>query len=137
MINAGTGDSVVVVVQIQRPGFDSRRYQIFWEVVVLERGPLSLVSTTEELFGRHSNGSGLESRAYGRRDPSRWPRDSLYPQKVGTTPTSSGRSVGIVRSRTKATELSYLQWRDEEWTTIETASRQKECNYTVQQDAGT
>jgi hypothetical protein len=26
------------------PGFDSRRYQIFWEVVGLEWGPLSLVS---------------------------------------------------------------------------------------------
>jgi hypothetical protein len=24
------------------PGFDSRRYRIFWEVVDLERGPLSL-----------------------------------------------------------------------------------------------
>jgi hypothetical protein len=24
------------------PGFDSRRYQIFWKVVDLERGPLSL-----------------------------------------------------------------------------------------------
>jgi hypothetical protein len=35
-------------LQIQRSGFDSRRYQIFWEVVSLERGPLSLVSTTEE-----------------------------------------------------------------------------------------
>jgi hypothetical protein len=32
--------------------FDSRRYQIFWEVVGLERGPLSLVSTTEELLDR-------------------------------------------------------------------------------------
>jgi hypothetical protein len=31
------------------PGFDSRRYQIFWEIVGLERGPLSLMSTTEEL----------------------------------------------------------------------------------------
>jgi hypothetical protein len=28
--------------QIQRSGFDSRRYQIFREVVGLERGPLSL-----------------------------------------------------------------------------------------------
>jgi hypothetical protein len=28
---------------------NSRRYQIFGEVVGLERGPLSLVSTTEEL----------------------------------------------------------------------------------------
>jgi hypothetical protein len=32
------------------PGFDSRRYQIFWEVVGLERGPLSLVRITEELL---------------------------------------------------------------------------------------
>ena len=35
----------------------------------------------------------------------------LYPQKLAlTSPTGGGRSVGIVRSRTKATELvSYLQ----------------------------
>jgi hypothetical protein len=32
------------------PGFYSRCYQIFWEVVGLERGPFSLVSTTEELL---------------------------------------------------------------------------------------
>jgi hypothetical protein len=32
------------------PGFDSRRYQIFWEVVGLERGPLSLVRVIEELL---------------------------------------------------------------------------------------
>jgi hypothetical protein len=37
-------------LQIQRYGFDSLRYQIFWEVVVLEQGPLSLVSTIEELL---------------------------------------------------------------------------------------
>jgi hypothetical protein len=29
--------------------------------VGLERGPLSLVSTTEELLGRNSSGSGLEN----------------------------------------------------------------------------
>jgi hypothetical protein len=40
-------------------GFDSRRYQIFWEVVGLELGLLSLVSTTEELLGRKSRGSGI------------------------------------------------------------------------------
>jgi hypothetical protein len=28
-------------------GFDSRRYQIFWEIVGLERGPLSLVRIIE------------------------------------------------------------------------------------------
>jgi hypothetical protein len=32
--------------------FDSRHYQIFREVVGLERGPLNLVSTTEELLDR-------------------------------------------------------------------------------------
>jgi hypothetical protein len=34
------------------PGFDSRRYQIFWEVAGLELGPLSLVRITEELLER-------------------------------------------------------------------------------------
>jgi hypothetical protein len=58
-------------LQIQRSWFDSRRYQIFCEVVGLERGPLSLVSTIEELLGRKSIGSGLENREYCHRDPSR------------------------------------------------------------------
>jgi hypothetical protein len=53
------------------PGFDSRRYQIFLEVVGLERGPVSLVITIEELLGRNSSGSGLENREYGRGDPLR------------------------------------------------------------------
>jgi hypothetical protein len=39
-------------------GFDSRRYQMFWEVVGLERGPLSLVSITEELIEWKSSGFG-------------------------------------------------------------------------------
>jgi hypothetical protein len=71
-------------------------------------------NTIEVLLGRKSNGSGLESREYGRRDPSRWPRGTLYPQKLAvTSPTNSGRSVGIVRSRTKATEFrSFLQWKN-------------------------
>jgi hypothetical protein len=52
-------------------GFDSRRYQIFREVVCLERGPLSLLSTSEELLGRKNGGFGIEDREYGRRDPLR------------------------------------------------------------------
>jgi hypothetical protein len=44
------------------PGFDSRRYQIFWEVVDLERGPLSFVRITEKLLEWKSSGSGLENR---------------------------------------------------------------------------
>jgi hypothetical protein len=95
-------------LQIQRSGFDSRRYQIFWEVVGLERGPLSLVSTIEELFGRKSSGSGLENREYGRKDPLCWPCNTVYPQKLAlTSTTSGGRSVGIVHSRIQATEFFY------------------------------
>jgi hypothetical protein len=59
--------------------------------VGLERGPLSLVSTIEELLGRNSSGSGLEIRKYGRRDPSLKPRGILYPK---TLSASGGRSVG-------------------------------------------
>jgi hypothetical protein len=83
-------------LRIQRSGFDSRRYQIFWEVVSLERGQLSFVSTTEELLGIKSSGSGLKIREYDRRDPSRQPRGTLYPQKLAlTSPTCGGRSTGI------------------------------------------
>jgi hypothetical protein len=46
----------------------------------LERGPLSLVNTTEELLRRKSSGSSLENRNYGRRDPSRLPSGTLYKQ---------------------------------------------------------
>jgi hypothetical protein len=94
-------------LHIQRSGFHSRRYQIFWEVVSLERGPLSLVSTTDELLGRKSSGSCLETREYGRRNSSLWPRDILWRQKLAlTSPISGCLSVGIVRSRTEATEFS-------------------------------
>jgi hypothetical protein len=73
--------------------------------VGLDRGPLSVVSTIEELLERKSS-SGLE---YARGDTSRWPRGTLYPQKLAlTSPTSGGRSVGIVRSRIQATEFVCL-----------------------------
>jgi hypothetical protein len=35
--------------RIRGPGFDSRRYQNFWDVVGLKRGPLNLVRIIEEL----------------------------------------------------------------------------------------
>jgi hypothetical protein len=80
--------------------------------VGLERGPLSLVSTAEELFGRKSSGSGLEIREYDRRDPSRYPSGTLYQQKLTLiSPTSSSRLVGIVRSRIQATEFSFYSSR--------------------------
>jgi hypothetical protein len=49
----------------------------------------------------------------------RGPRSTLYPQKLSlTSPTIGGRSVGIVRLRTKATEFSlfiylFLQYNEE------------------------
>jgi hypothetical protein len=91
------------------PGFDSWHYQIFWDVVGLEWGLVSLVSTTEELLGRESSGSGLESREYGRRDPLCWPRNTLYLQTLTlTSPTNGSRLVGKIRSGTKATGFVYV-----------------------------
>ena len=45
------------------PGFDPRLYQIFWVVVGLERGPLSLVRSVEELLEwKKVEAPGLENR---------------------------------------------------------------------------
>jgi hypothetical protein len=74
--------------------------------VDLELSPLSLVSAIEELLERKFSRSCLENREYGRRDPSLWPRRTHYPQKLAQTMlTNGGRSVGIFRSRTRATEF--------------------------------
>jgi hypothetical protein len=54
------------------------------------------MSKIEELLARKSGGSGLKSREYGCMDSSL------------TSPTIGGRSVGMVRSRTQATELSFF-----------------------------
>jgi hypothetical protein len=72
----GTTTTIFVVMSIPQvpgcsprgPGFDSRRYQIFWELMGLERGPLSLARMTEEL---------LEWKSGGRADYA----TPLYPQK--------------------------------------------------------
>jgi hypothetical protein len=78
--------------------------------VGLEQGPLSLVSITEELHERKSSGTG-----------SRKPRltaegnhcadhvtPSISKKLALTSPTSGGRSAGIVRLRAKATEFSLV-----------------------------
>jgi hypothetical protein len=70
------------------------------------------MSTIEELLERENSGSGLENLYYGRRGPWRWPRGNLYPQQFAlTSPTSGGRSVGIVRSRTQATKFNFNIYR--------------------------
>jgi hypothetical protein len=63
-------------------------------MVGLEWGPLSLLSTIEELLGRKSIDSGLESREYGRWDPSRWLRDTPLSTNVGTYFADKRRSLG-------------------------------------------
>ena len=65
-------------------GFDSRRYQIFWVVVVLERGPLSLVRSIEELLEWKVAAPVEKTEINGRGDPLRWPRDTPLSAKVGT-----------------------------------------------------
>jgi hypothetical protein len=69
-----------------------------------------VVSTTEELLERKSSGSGLEIQDYSRRESvALTTQQPIYPQKLPlTSPTSGGRSVGIVRSRTRAAEFSLV-----------------------------
>jgi hypothetical protein len=64
------------------------------------------MSTTEELLERESSGSNLENRDYRRRGSTvlMW-HPSIRKMLALTSPTSGGRSVGSVRSRTQATEF--------------------------------
>jgi hypothetical protein len=62
-----------LVVKISSYGSHSRRYQTFWVV-------------------------GLENPECGHKDPSRWPRDNLYPKRLPLTSlTSGGRSPSLTR----------------------------------------
>jgi hypothetical protein len=71
-------------------------------------GPGSIPGTTRKESSGSGTGSCLESREHGRMDPSRRPHGNLYPQKLAiTSPTSGGRSVGVVRSRTQTTEFFF------------------------------
>jgi hypothetical protein len=64
---------------------------------------------TEELLDRKVAVPVYKTEKYGRKDPSRWPRGTFYPHKLAiTSPTSGGRSVGIVRSRTQTMEFFFL-----------------------------
>jgi hypothetical protein len=47
------------------PGFDSRRYQICWQVTGLEQGPLSLVSAIDRPCGLVVRVSAYRSRGRG------------------------------------------------------------------------
>jgi hypothetical protein len=90
-------------------GFDSRPYQIFWEVGDLKRGPLSLVRTTEKLLEWKSSGSGLENRGLRPWEFVVLITQHPLPAKFGTNfVESGGRSVNIIRLRTTATGFSWV-----------------------------
>jgi hypothetical protein len=73
----------------------------------LERGPHSLVSTTEELLDRKVAAPvwKTENTAVGIRHTDHV-APSVRKTLAVTSPTSGGRSVGIVRSRNQTMELS-------------------------------
>jgi hypothetical protein len=81
-------------LQIQRSGFDSRRYQIFWEVVGLERGPLSLVSTIEELHEWNVVTQVQKTEITDVGNPQSWLRNTYLSAKVGTNFTDKRQSLG-------------------------------------------
>jgi hypothetical protein len=80
-------------------GISSRGLYEYW---VAGSIPVTGTAVTEEVLlevvGPHRPlqtiglQSGLESREYGRRDPSRWPRGTLYP--LGTNFADMRRSLG-------------------------------------------
>jgi hypothetical protein len=57
--NTALTTSVVPGYRYGGPRFDSRHYQIFSEIVCLDRGPFSLVRISEDLPERKGSGSGL------------------------------------------------------------------------------
>jgi hypothetical protein len=110
---------------VRVPGYRSRgpssipgATRFFWEVVGLERSPLSLASTTEELLGRKSSGSGLENRDYGRRGSAALTtRQSSIRKKNRTNFADKQRSLGRYSSLLGSGHtvffyfLRELQWR--------------------------
>jgi hypothetical protein len=76
------------------------------KVVDLEQGPLSLVSTTEELLDRKIAAPVLktENTAVGIRHADHV-APSIRKKLAITSPRSGGRSVGVVRSRTQTMDF--------------------------------
>jgi hypothetical protein len=106
---------VVRVLGYRSAGPGSIRGTTRKKVVGLERGPLSLVSTTEELLNRKvaTPVYKTENTAVGIRHAD-FLAPSLRKKLAITSLTSVGRSVSIVRSRTQTMEFSLVLVLDEE-----------------------
>jgi hypothetical protein len=128
--------STPLLVRGSETGGDSG-YAATWEVVHLvwelsncmelrPSWPASSTAATTVSGSLSCSGSSPEIRECSHRDLSRWPRGTLYPQKLAlTSPTSSGRLVDIVCLRTQATEFSILFLapnctHEAEWTPFQT-----------------
>jgi hypothetical protein len=77
-------------LRIQRSWFDSRRYQIFWEALGLERGPLSLVRDT---WKKKAAAPVYKSEITAVGDPPRSLHDTPLSAKVGTKFVDKWRSL--------------------------------------------
>jgi hypothetical protein len=77
----------------------------------LKRGPLSVVRIIEKLFERKVAASVWKTRLRPWGSTAHTTRHPLYPLNLAlTSPTSRCRSVGIVQSRIKATELLVIMY---------------------------
>jgi hypothetical protein len=90
-------------------GFDSRRYQIFWEEVGLEQGPLKPCeynwgATWMEKWRLRDQLTKINSHG----DPLCWPCNTLYPQKLALTSRQAAVARSVVRLQTKAMEFSFF-----------------------------
>jgi hypothetical protein len=87
--------------------------QIFWEAAGLERGPLSLVRTTDELL---EAAPVKKTETINRGNPFRWPRDTLYPQKLAlASPTIGGRSIWFARGPKPRRLVLYIYFSSPPW----------------------
>jgi hypothetical protein len=94
-----------VECNLQKPRWPWYLYNAFAYQVKLSPTSYMFVGTMQILVEMFSITSNILEIFH--RDRSHWPRGTLCPQKLALTSlTSSGRSVGIVRWRTQATEFS-------------------------------